>query len=331
MADSNHLSASMRAYAAWLLAAALVMAAACIAANILIDPYAIWHGLDGPRYLEPDARVAKMSHLIRHCGEYDSYIVGDSRSVVVSVKELGDVGARRFYNLATPSDDVASIVRRLKFLLDHGCKITTVIINESPDVILGEAGRQHLGGVFIENPAISGENRLGFYSRYLLSPQFLLSYIKARWQWPRGQMVYYPDGHADYLFHMQSEAGFDPARCGMAKVAPEDASKVLNKIAFYRTLAEMSAKNHFRTIVWIAPLNFRRSRVLQTPPVQSFLQQLKDIDGLAVVDAIGDSPMLSDYRYWHDCGHFVPQIFDELMAPAIAPLLSGHREQALAR
>jgi hypothetical protein len=206
-----------------------------------------------------------------------------------------------------------------------------VIINESPDVILGEAGRQHLGGVFIENPAISGENLMSFYSRYLLSPQFLLSYIKARLQWPRGQMIYYPDGHADYLFRMQDDAGFDPAHCGMARVAPEDASKVLNKLTSYRALAAMSAKQHFQVIVWIAPLNYRRSPVLQTPVVLSFLRQLKSIDGLAVTDAAGDSPMLRNYRYWHDCGHFVPQIFDELVAPAMAPLLSGHGEQALAR
>jgi hypothetical protein len=329
MADPNHTIASMRAYVAWLLASTLTLAALCIAANVWLDPYAIWHGLDGRRYLEPDARVAKMAHLLDHCQQYDSYIVGDSRSAIVGVNELGDVGDRRFYNLAVPGDDVDLVVRRLIFLLDHGCKITTVIINESPDVILGEAGRQHLAGVFIENPVISGENLLTFYSRYLLSPQFLVRYLKSRHDWPQGQMIYSPDGHVQYLFHLHSNEEFEPARCGMAKIAPEDASKILNKLAPYRELASMSNKHHFQAIVWIAPLNYRRSPVLQTPVVQGFLRQLNRIEGLMVTHPIADSPMLSDYRYWHDCGHFAPQIFDELVAPTLEPLLSGHGEQAL--
>ena len=331
MSEPEPTNLSMRRYVAVLMAGAALLIALCIAANVELDPYAIWHGLDGRRYMEPDARVSKMSYLLNHCREFDSYVVGDSRSAIIGVGDLGDVHGRRFYNFALPGDDVDLVVRRLSYLLSRGCKITTVVLNESPDVILGEAGRQHLGGVFIENPVISGENLLSFYSRYLLSPQFLIKYIKSRWQWPQGQMIYYPDGHSEYLFYLSGNDGFEPARCGMAKVAPADAAKILNKLPFYNKLAALSLENHFDVIVWIAPLNYRRMPLVQTPVVQSFLLQLKGIKGLQVTNAIGDSPMLSDYRYWHDCGHFGPKVFAELIAPAIAPLLSRHGEQALAR
>ena len=79
----------------------------------------------------------------------------------------------------------------------------------------------------------------------------------------------------------------------------------------------------FRSVVWIAPLNHWESGVLRNPSIADFLHRLHALPGLAVVEPDWNSPMLSDFRSWHDCGHFRREVFDQLLAPSVARLVAG--------
>jgi hypothetical protein len=313
----------MKGYLATMLMTVLLLFAICLAANVWIDPYSLVHPLAGSYYTEPDARVAKMNYLIANCALYVFYEVGDSRAGILSEQDLSEMPRGRFYNLAFPGDSIDMVVKRLRFLLDRGCPVSKVVINDSPDTIAGEPGRVNLGGVFTEHPLISHENLWAFYASNLLSPRPLITYFSGRRRWPGGQLYYHADGHVDYRVESHSNLDLEPLHCGIAKIAPGERWMILNKLSGYRALAELAAARGFHLILWSSPLNIRRQDILQMPFVVQFEAQLRKIPGLRVVEPIAESPVLDDFHYWHDCAHFHREVFDELVKPNLAPIIDS--------
>jgi hypothetical protein len=172
-----------------------------------------------------------------------------------------------------------------------------------------------------ENPAVSGENRIAFYSRYFLGAQALDTYVRGLHRDPPHRDIYYSDGHADFLWGMEDGTEFALSRCNASKLKITDSKLLLAKLAGYREIARLSDRYHIKTIVWIAPLNKWEAGFLDDPAIQDFLKQLRAIPGLPVIEADRDSPLLSDFRNWHDCGHFRRIVFDQLMAPGVSRLL----------
>ena len=52
-----------------------------------------------------------------------------------------------------------------------------------------------------------------------------------------------------------------------------------------------------------------------------YISELRQIAGLSLVESDRNSPLLSDFRQWHDCNHFHRAVFDQLVAPGVAKLL----------
>jgi hypothetical protein len=311
----------MKAYLYILLMVAATTVLCTVAASVIVDPYRIVHPLIGEFSFEPNSRVPKVTFLSHSCSHYDSYFVGDSRSATLSESDLGDVQGRRFYNFSTPADDIVSIVRRLKFLIGRGCPISAVVVEESIDVLLDESALSAYSLLLSESPAVSGENRISFYSKYFLSAQALATYVRAVSRHPSHPDIYYPDGHADYLWGMEDGAAFALARCRASNTEVTDKKLLVAKLSGYREIARLSERYHFKTIAWIAPLNKWESSFLDDPAIRDFLQRLRAVPNLAVIEADRDSPLLSDFRDWHDCGHFRRIVFDQLVAPAVSEIL----------
>jgi hypothetical protein len=311
----------MKTYVVVLLAVAMAGIVCVMAANIIIDPYNIVHPLLGEYYFEPNSRVPKVAWLSKNCTRYDSYFVGDSRSGTLSARDLGDAGSRRFYNLSTPADDIASIVRRLKFFIGKGCPISTVIAAESIDVLLDTDEKESYSLLLRESPDVSGENRAAFYARFFLSAQALTTYFRSVGWHRTPRDFYHPDGHVDYYWSMRDGSDFALARCRAAGGEVHADKQLSAKLAGYRDLAELAAKQQFEAIVWIAPLNEASSTLLDDPQIRDFIARLREIPNLRLIQADRDSPLLADFRAWHDCGHFRPVVFDQLVAPEISRLL----------
>jgi hypothetical protein len=312
----------MRTYLSILLSVAAMTVLCAIAASMIVDPYRIVHPLIGEYPFTPNSRVPKVTFLSHSCSQYDSYFAGDSRSQILSESNLGNVQGRRFYNLAATADDIVSIVRRLNFLIGRGCPISAVVVGESIDILLDESARTAGSLLLSENPAVSGENRISFYSKYFLSAQALITYVRFVYQHPSRHEIYYPDGHADYLWEMKDGMPFALAPCrGPTKLGVAERKLLFAKLPGYRAIAGMSDRYHFKVIVWIVPLNKWESDLFDDPAVKDYLQQLHAIPKLSVVEADRDSPLLSDFHNWHDCRHFHRMVFDQLVAPAASSFL----------
>ncbi len=308
----------MGAYLRTFVLTAIVAAACLITFNIIVDPYRIVHAAIGTRAFEPNSRVYKLEFLSRHCTDYDSYFVGDSRAQILTGQDLDNAGGRRFYNWAAPRDEITSIVRRVQFLTGIGCPTSAIIVGESIDIVSDGNDSSLLNA---ESPLISGENRLAFLGKFLFSPQPLIDYWRQMIFGSPFHFKYDPDGHVEYLWRMKSPTDLAAPPCRPPLLSAAERRLLFLKLAAYRELAELSGRYHFQAIIWVTPYNSWKQQVFDDPDVRDFLSQLRSIPHLSVIDAERSSPMLSDFTLWSDCAHFRRPVFDALVAPRILGLL----------
>jgi hypothetical protein len=202
----------------------------------------------------------------------------------------------------------------LKLLIRAGCPISAIVAGESVDILLYDNAP---GLLDTESPAVSGESRLAFFGKFFFSVQPLIRYLDQAGSDDPFHFAYYPDGHVEYLWRMKGPADLQGTACRPPQLSATARPLLFAKLAAYRELAELSARNHFRAIVWITPFNKWKSRVFDDPDVRSFLAQLRAIPNLSVIEADRESPLLWDFSEWTDCMHFRQPVFDELVAPAI--------------
>lgn len=315
----------MSRYLLTLLSVAALTLLSAVIVSLVVDPYRIIHPLVGSFSFEPNARVGKIEFLARHCREYRSYFMGDSRTATLSSRDLPGTDSQTFYNLGTQADDIFSINRRVRFLLGRGCPLATVVVDESVDLLAGVVTRDTL--LIGESPMISGESRLAFYGKYFLSFQSLAAYSRSRLRGAALQFVYHPDGHADYLREMQDGTSFALPRCGGPVPHFPRRAELVRKLPGYLELSELSRRYHFRVVVWVAPLNHLASALLDDSVIRDYLGQLRSIPNLPVIESDRNSALLGDFHNWYDCGHFRPVIFDRLIAPAVRELLAQDSRQ----
>ncbi len=309
----------MNAYLRTFVLTAAIAVVSLMSANLILDPYRIFHAAIGKLTFQPNSRVYKLEFLSRHCIDYDAYFVGDSRAHILVGRDLKDIGGRRFYNLAAPRDEITSIVRQLRFLIGNGCPVSAVIAGESIDILSDGKDTSLLN---TESPLISGESRLAFLAKFLFSSQPLIDYLGQTTFGAPLHFMYGADGHVEYLWRMRSPAGLVAPSCRPPRLSEVEKRLLFSKLPAYRELADLAIRNHFQAIVWITPFSGWNQQVYDDPDVRRFFSQLRSIPHLSVIDADRSSPMLSDFTLWTDCLHFRPPVFDELVAPPILRLLS---------
>jgi hypothetical protein len=307
----------MRCYLAILATTALLTVVVTSFASWALDPYGIAHPLAGKVLMEPNDRAAKTAFLAKHCRQFDSYILGNSRSQIVTGSQFADTGAR-YYNFSASGEDIGQSLEKLEFLFKIGCPVSALLVAESVDVL------DHPGPDWItqiRHPLISGDNLLRFYARYFLGPQAAISYFRSRFSLGARPMFYYPDGHMDYLWQMQSDADYRIPSCRTSRLSAQDKIHLYDRLPQYRQLALLAAQHDIKVVVWLAPLSTARSIVLDDPEVSRYISELHRIAGLSVIEADRNSPLLADFHQWHDCNHFRRSVFDQLVAPGVAKQL----------
>jgi hypothetical protein len=307
----------MRAYLTILAATATLTVVVTSFASWILDPYYIVHPLAGKVFMQPNDRAAKTAFLAKNCRQFDSYILGNSRSQILEGSEFADAGAR-YYNLGAPGEDVGQSLEQLEFLFGIGCPVSALLVAESVDV-LAHPGPDWL--TQMSHPLISGDNLLLFYGKYFLGPQGAMAYFRSRFSPGSRRMLYYPDGHSDYLWQMQSDANDAIPLCRTSRLSAQQKIDLYEHLPQYRKLASLAAQHHVKVVVWLTPLHKARSIVLDDPDVSRYINELQQIAGINVLEAERDSPLLADFHQWHDCSHFRRKVFDQLVAPGVAKLL----------
>ncbi|HEX3912609.1 MAG TPA: hypothetical protein VHW71_03810 [Steroidobacteraceae bacterium] len=306
----------MRSYLSILAATATLTVVVTSFASWILDPYYIAHRLAGKVFMQPNDRAAKTAFLAKHCRQFDSYILGNSRSEILKGSQFADAGAR-FYNWAAPVENIGQSLEELEFLFRIGCPVSALLVGESVDV-LAHPPPDRL--TQMEHPLITGRNLLLFYAKYFLGPQGAIAHFRSKFSNSR-PMFYYPDGHLDYIWEMQSDADYAIPSCKISRLTTQQKIDLFERLPQYRKLASLAVRHHIKVVVWLTPLSKARNTVLDDPEVSRYIGELHQIAGLSVLESDRKSPLLSDFHQWHDCNHFNRAVFDQLIAPGVAKLL----------
>jgi hypothetical protein len=308
----------MRSYLAILAAAAVLTVVATSLASWMLDPYGIGHPLAGRLVLQPNDRASKIAFLAKNCRQFDSYIIGNSRTQILSGSEFAGGSGDRYYNLGAPAEEIGQSAERLKFLFRSGCPVSRLLVGESIEILAhpNPASWQQM-----EHPLLTGGNSLFFYGKYFLGPQGAIAYVRSRFFPTSRPMFYYPDGHMDFLWEMKSDADYAIPFCRTSRLSAEDKAVLFDRLPLYRRLASLADEHHVKVVVWLTPLSKARSITLDDPDVDRYIAELRRIPDLTVFEADRSSPLLSDFRQWHDCSHFHRAVFDQLVAPGVSKLL----------
>src|SRR5258708_14675954 len=118
----------------------------------------------------------------------------------------------------------------------------------------------------------------------------------------------------DFLWEMRSDADYAIPFCRTSRLSAEDKAALFDRLPLYRRLASLADEHHVKVVVWLTPLSKARSITLDDPDVDRYIAELRRIPDLTVFEADRSSPLLSDFRQWHDCSHFHRAVFDQLVA-----------------
>jgi hypothetical protein len=308
----------MRSYLVVLVTAAALTVVVTSLASWLLDPYGIGHALSGRLLLQPNDRASKTAFLAKNCNRFDSYIMGNSRTLILSGRELAGEAGDRYYNLGVPAEEIGQSLKRLEFLLRVGCPVSRLLVSESIEILAypNPASLQDM-----EHPLIGGGNLFSFYGKYFLGPQGAIAYVRSRLNPTTRPMFYYSDGHMDSLWDMKSDAEYQLPICVTSRLSARDKEELFARLPIYRKFAALTDEHHVKVVVWLTPLSKSRSVALDDPDVERYIEELRRIPGLSVFEANRNSPLLSDFHQWHDCSHFHRAVFDQLVAPGVGRLL----------
>lgn len=159
-----------------------VLAALLAGLNAAVDPF----GAFGDRLLSwfsydetNNPRVAKLSYLEQHHGEYDSYILGCSSTSSFPVDAFNEAYGASFYNLIMYGADMRDCEKITQYLIGH-YEVKNLILNVYLDNGLEydeESDRLTKSLHYKEDPDTSA---LQFYTRYLFAdPRYALAKLKA--------------------------------------------------------------------------------------------------------------------------------------------------------
>jgi hypothetical protein len=311
----------MRSYLNIVAAAAALTTILLGLASWALDPDRIRSETAGVVKRPINDRTSKIQFLIDNCRKFDGYLVGNSRSLILTGSELAGSGDSRFYNLATPGEDIGESLGRLRFLLKIGCPISSLVVGESVDIL---AHPHPDTPWYREHPLVTGDNPWLFYVRYFLTPQPILAYVHALIKPTAPPTFYYADGHGDFLWAVNKEADFTKENCKVPPLSAQDGANLDGRLPKYRQLVELAKEHHVKLVVWLTPLSASRSSVLDDPEAVRYLDELRQIPGLILFEPDRRSSLLSDFHQWHDCSHFHRAVFDQLVGPGVVKLL---REQ----
>ena len=159
-----------------------VLAALLAGLNLATDPF----GAFGDRLLHwfsydetNNPRVAKLSYLEQHHGEYDSYILGCSSTSSFPVDAFNEAYGASFYNLIMYGADMRDCEKIARYLIEH-YEVKNLILNVYLDNGLTydeESDRLTKNLHYKEDPDTSA---LSYYTRYLFAdPRYALAKLKA--------------------------------------------------------------------------------------------------------------------------------------------------------
>lgn len=305
-------------------ASAAVSAALLAGFNVAVDPFGVfgdkifdWYAYD----MTQNPRIAKIAYLDEHHGEYDSYIIGSSKTSSYSVEKLNEYTGARFYNMIMYGGDMYDAQKTAEYVINN-YEVKNIILNIGIEEMYSydyedddTKGNLHA--------KVEGESELLFYLKYaFLNPQYSLDKLEAYFErdcLPTADDVFIPEtgvynktvrdaesitGEAEFFennpeFYLYREDG----RRG------EAIDKAVESVRAVKELCE-SRGIDFKLIA--SPLYDTEIEDYDYNDLCTYWQKLAEVTD--IYDFTGYSPVSMDARYFYDDAHFRNSVGDMALA-----------------
>jgi peptidoglycan/xylan/chitin deacetylase (PgdA/CDA1 family) len=149
--------------------------------NALVDPFGIFGDTVlnwWPYDMTQNPRTAKIGWLDRNSSEYDSYIIGCSKTSSFSAEQLNSYSGAGFYNMTMYGGDLYDSEMTIKYILEnYGAKNIIVNTGLSELLCFNDEDDPMKGNLHAK---VDGSSLPMFYGKYLFAhPQYSVDKIKA--------------------------------------------------------------------------------------------------------------------------------------------------------
>lgn len=168
----------------------LVCAGALVGFNVAVDPF----GVFGDKIMKWDSynmtnnpRVAKIPYLDKHHREYDSYVIGCSKTGGLPIDELNEAYDANFYSMLMYGGDMYDIEKTAEYIIAN-YEAENIIINLGLEeaVSYNKEDDSMKGNLHCK---VDGSSAWKFYGKYLFAnPSYAIDKLVAK-----GQDSYFPE------------------------------------------------------------------------------------------------------------------------------------------
>jgi len=292
--------------------------------NILVDPFGLfgdkvlnWHSYN----MTNNPRTAKIGYLDEHFEEYDSYIIGCSKTSSFSTDVLNKYNpGSSFYNLMMYGGDLYDIEKTAYYVIDN-YNVKNIIINIGlEEAVSHNVSEDEMKSVM--HSKLTDESDLMFYRKYIITnPAYSIEKIKALPE--RG---YLPTGNDVFI----AEKGvYNKSKRDIESIVNMD--EYLNKnpgftyelnpsIMYSMDLAVESIKNikdycekndvSFKLIA--SPVSDKELETYQVGELKAYWRKIAGVTEFW--DFSGYTSISEDPRYFYDNFHFRNSVGDMALA-----------------
>ena len=284
-----------------------------IAFNIVTDPFGVfgdrimdWYAYD----MTMNPRVAKIAYLDERHENYDSYIIGCSKTSVYNVEELnGYYEDASFYNFLMYGGDLYDIMKTSLYIMDN-YEVRHLILN----IGLEEAVRYNTEEDPIKNnlhAKVEEESLIKFYAKYaLLNPSYGIDKIKAyigRDYLIDATHVFIPETGSYNKSLRDVESIADPVRymdnnpSFQADFPPVEMHHIDEAVAAIQTIKEAAEERGIDFMLMASPISDEEMATYNAEDLITYWEKIAEVSDFW--DFSGYSPVSYDDRYYYDPYH----------------------------
>lgn len=304
---------------------ALVLCGSAFAGfNVLVDPFGVfgdplfdWYAYD----MTMNPRVAKIPYLEKHHKDYDSYIVGCSKTSSFSVDTLNRYTGDRFYSMTMYGGDMYDNEKTVEYLVK----------NYHPKNIVVNMGLEETATYDTESDGlkqnlhakVDGSSQLMFYGKYLfLNPQYAVDKLNAykdKGYLPGEHDIFIPekgvyDKRVRDVAHIGEQENYEAEHPELWELYGNDThmkamDQCLNSVKRMKELCDREGVNF--TVI-MSPLYHKELAAYDKGELTEFWIRLARITDFW--DFTGFHSVSHDSRYFYDAYHFRNSVGDMALA-----------------
>lgn len=292
--------------------------------NVAVDPFGVfgdrwlnWYAYD----MTQNPRIAKLAYLEEHHDEYDSYIIGSSKTSSYSVEKLNEYNNAKFYNMIMYGGDLYDAQKTAEYIINN-YEVKNLILNIGIEEMFkynyeDDATKGNL------HAKVEGESLPMFYLKYaFLNPQYSIDKLTAYAEHdylPTANDVFKPET-GEYNKAVRDAEGISDIESFMAnnegfyvyREDGRDGSQMDKAVESVRVVKELCDSKGIDFKLIASPIYDTEIEDYNYDDLCTYWQKLAEVTD--IYDFTGYSPVSMDARYFYDDAHFRNSVGDMVLA-----------------